>query len=138
MPVMRMQYGPVSVSVRYVGEGVAPGDPTGSSRYQYSVIVSYRDVRYTTPVWGSIRDFEEGRDPEDVKIMRYLGQLVIEELESALADPDEFFNLVIGEARGREAYERGKSAERVIRAAQRFGDVLYAAAEEVRAEQERY
>lgn len=53
----------------------------------------------------------------DHRGMAWLG---IDDLSSANADPDEFITLVIGESKGREALQRGKDAEKVVKAAKKF------------------
>lgn len=46
--------------------------------------------------------------------------MVVEELLSAHADPDEFISMVMGEATGSEALKRGRRAEKVVAAAKKF------------------
>lgn len=133
MPVREFRYGPLSVRVRLVGEGSAPWDERGSPRHEYRVTVSHpAGPKYTSSAWGSVNDFETGETDH-----RGMARMVVDELYSAAADPDEFVDMAIGEERGRKALEAGKRAERVVRAAAKFGQSIFQAGEAARREEER-
>lgn len=129
------EYGPIQVDVEYSGEGAAPWGTKGETRHEYKVTARDGNTSHSSGAWGSIRDYEE-RDPEEEDLMRGMARLVIDDLSSAYFDPDEFIDMVVGELTGREALERGKEAEKIVEAAAKFGDVLEAAAEAARAEEE--
>jgi len=134
MTTKNFQYGPLKVSVKDAGEGVPPWNRREETVYRYEVTVRGQGgAKYVSDAWGSINDYQGG-----TREYRGLAQMVVGELWDAANDPDEFFNLVIGEAEGREAYERGKIAERVVNDAQKFDpNDLEAAANAARDEEER-
>lgn len=125
-------YGSLKVTVRDAGEGYAEWDPRGEPRTEYDVSVSGAGGGYRTKAWGSVADFEKGEFDH-----RAMARMAVADLADAASDPDEFINMVVGEASGRAAFERGKVAERVIRAAGKFERAaLLKAAEQAREEEE--
>jgi len=127
----KFSYGKIEVDVADVGEGVAPWDEKGETRHEYDITVKGPDgARYKSKGWGSINDYEQGKFDH-----RGLAWSAINDLYSANADPDEWINMVIGEASGREALDRGKTAEKVVKAAKKFSwDDLQEAFEQTQAE----
>lgn len=118
-------FGPVDVQVRKVSEEVPPwGDKIV---FKYGVMVKSKHGRYHTSAWGSIADYEKNKLDEEG-----IGAMVIGELASAAADPDEFIEMVMGEKTGREALKAGRDAEKIITAAKRFGDDIFEASDVVR------
>lgn len=125
---MQFKYGNIKVSVKHDGSGV----PTWGTQpvYKYRVTVTGGGARYICLAWGSIYDFQYSKHND-----KGIGAMVVDELLSAAADPDEFVSLVMGDASGREALKRGKTAEKVVSAAKRFNfDDLSAAVEKMRAQ----
>jgi len=109
-----MKLGNLNVSCKVVGEDEQPWNPHAVV-YKYRVTVSLGKARYSSDAWGSAHDYERGKhDCDSISVM------VVDELLSANADPDEFLTMVMGEASGREALKRAKSAEKVIKAAKKF------------------
>jgi len=127
----QFKYGNLDVVVEDVGEGVAPWDESGESRDEYKILVrGPRGEKYSTKGWGSINDFEKG-----AKDHRSMAWNALSDIYSAGADPDEWITLVIGEATGREALERGKTAEKIVKAAAKFNwDDIQAAFEKAQEE----
>ena len=127
----KFTYGALTFTVEDVGEGAAPWDPKEEPRYEYKVNVKAANgATYSTKGWGSINDYRQGK-------LDHRGMVwgVIQDLLSAAADPDEFITLVIGEESGRKALERGKTAEKVIKAAKKFKfEDLQAASDQAQAE----
>lgn len=110
------EYGNLRFTVEDVGEGVAPWDERQDPRTEYKVSVKASNgATYTTKGWGSINDYQQGKLDHRAMVWG-----VIQDLLSAAADPDEFITSVIGEESGRKALERGKTAEKVIKAAKKF------------------
>jgi hypothetical protein len=133
VPVRRFRYGPIEARVEDVGEGVPPWRETvGRPVHRYRVTVKGPGGTHTTSAWGSLTEYETGEFDHSG-----IAEMVVDELASAAADPDEFIDIVIGEERGRRALERGKDAEKVVAAARRIGhDALFRAQEMIRAEEE--
>ncbi len=118
MSLKRYRYGPLKVSVKDAGEELQPWGREVRLAYKYEVtVVAPNGTTYTAPAWGSAHEHELGsRD------RRAIARMTVDELYSALSDPDEWLDVVIGDAKGREAYERGKTAERVIETARKMGE----------------
>lgn len=112
---MRIDFGKVSVNCTVVGSGRAPWDDKNELRTEYEVVVVCGRASYRTRAWGSIHDY--GRRKTDCP---GISAMVVDELLSANADPDEFLDMVIGESRGRDALRRGQQAEHIIAAARKF------------------
>lgn len=109
-------YGPLKVTVEDVGSGIAPWDARGATRTKYKIAVKGPGgASFKSDGWGSVNDFENGEFDH-----RAMAWAVIGDLVSAAADPDEYITLVIGDAPGREALDRGKLAEKTIKAAKKF------------------
>ncbi len=127
-----MNIGNITVVVKHVGEGAPAWDRQGDPHFEYEVTVKGPGgARYKSKAWGSSHDYEQNK-------LDWMGmaEAVLNDLYSAYTDPDEFFTIVIGEAEGREAYERGKDAEKVVKAAQKFGQSIVPAYESVREAEE--
>lgn len=126
---MKFKFGTIDVTVRNAGTGEPPwrGGSAGTV-YKYQVSVSDGSARYSSTAWGSIHDYErKHRDPKGI------GAMVVDELLSANADPDEFVSLVMGGATGREALRLGKVGEKVCKAAAKFSyDALSNAVDDAR------
>jgi hypothetical protein len=125
------KYGDIVVDVEHVGEGSAPWDERKEPRHEYKINVRGAGGRYKAGGWGSTSDFETGQLAH-----QSMAWSAIDDLHSALTDPDEFIDIVIGEAKGRDALERGKMAERVVKAARKFDETALARAAEMRREEE--
>jgi len=97
----------------------APSWGDGEPRPRYAVTVTKDGVIYQTHAWGSLHDMDEGHYD------RYseMAAMVLDELASAYCDPDEFFNLAVGED-GRMPRERAKQLEAIIEQAQAVGEPL--------------
>jgi hypothetical protein len=129
----KFKYGDLSVDVEYVGDGSPPWDERGEPHHEYDVRVKGAGGNYKTKAWGSLHDYEKG----DATAHRDMARMVLGELVSAASDPDEWISMMIGEAAGREALERGKAAERMIKIAEKFDqDALFAAGDAAREEEE--
>lgn len=112
----KFEYGDLKVVVDQVGEGSAPWDERQEPRHEYAIMVTGPGgAKYVTRGWGSTHDWETGELSH-----RSMAWSAIDDLLSAASDPDEFITLVIGERKGRDALDRGKVAEKVIRAAKKF------------------
>lgn len=127
----KFKYGNLDIVVEDVGEGIAPWDEKGDTRHEYKITVKGPGgARYSSGGWGSINDFQKGEMDH-----RSMAWSTIMDLLSANSDPDEFINMVIGEAPGRKALERGKLAEKIVKAASKFSnDDLNAASEKAQEE----
>jgi hypothetical protein len=127
-----MQFGKLKIKCRVVGPEQSPWSgrihQPEQTVFAYKVSVSAGSARYSTKAWGSIHDYQSAKhDCSGVSAM------VIDELLSANADPEEFVSMVMGDATGREALKRGRGAEKVVRAAKKFNyQDLVAAVEEAR------
>ncbi|MGI0148424.1 MAG: hypothetical protein ACREDF_02670 [Thermoplasmata archaeon] len=130
------RYGSVKVSVQYRTDSIPRWEDTENLHHEFRVTAQHGTARYSAPAWGSLKDWQDGRDPDDEDYAREMARLVVEELGSAASDPDEFIDLMIGDAKGREALGLGKEAEGVVATAQRFGDAILKAADAARAEEE--
>lgn len=127
MPTFK--FGEMSCTVENEGPRPQPWD-RGETAYQYRVTVRHGHVRYTSPAWGSIADYRQGK-----KDLRGMAAMVLDELLSAATDPDEFIRMSMGEETGQKALALGKRAERTVRTAKKFPLVaLEAAVEEAREE----
>ena len=130
----KFKYGDLTVDVEYVGDGSPPWDQRGETRHEYDVRVKGAGGNYKTKAWGSLDDYRNG-EPD---AHRSLAQMIVGELVSAASDPDEWITMMIGEATGRDALDKGKTAEKIIKQAQKFDqDALFAAGEAAREEEER-
>jgi hypothetical protein len=137
MAVRRFRYGSLRVTVADAGEGVPPWRHEHGAEpvvYEYKVTVrAPNGATYEGPAWGSRHDYGQGK-----RQYRDLAQMMVNDLASAVTDPDEWFTIVIGDAKGREAYERGKTAESVLEAARAMGeDGVIEAGDAARLEEER-
>lgn len=107
-------FGSMKITVKDAGTGQPPWGR--DVVHKYHVTVAHRGARYSADAYGSIADHESGkRRPAEMAAM------VLDELLSAAADPDEFVAMVVGEESGLAAVKKGKTAEKVIKAARRFG-----------------
>lgn len=109
-------YGNLKITVEDVGEGVATWDKERRPRIQYKISVKGPgSASFRTDGWGSINDYENGE-----KDHRGMAWSAIMDLVSAAADPDDFMSTVIGDSPGREAADRVRAADKVIKAAKKF------------------
>lgn len=116
MAKQRFEYGNLTVEVNDIGDGVAPWDEKQETRHEYDITVKGPSgARYKSKGWGSLNDYQKGEHDH-----RAMAWNVLNDLYSSAADPDEWINLVIGEASGREALDKGKLAEKIIKAAKKF------------------
>jgi len=123
-------FGPINVTVTNVGRGRPPWDDDPSIGHEEYDVVVDRGGRhqYRTKAWGSRAEYKEHRLDHGG-----IGALVVEELASANADPDEYVEMVMGDATGRDALKRGQSAEKTVAAALDFGsEALEAAMDDIR------
>lgn len=129
MPVRRFRYGDLEARVEDVGAGTPTWRERGETAFEYRVTVRGPGGTYRTQAWGSMIGELDHRG---------MARMVVGELASAAADPDEFVEMVIGDERGRRALQRGREAEKVVEAARRIGaDAVLRADEIAREEEER-
>ena len=112
------------VTVTNVDFQPATWDADGSYRDTYRVTVSREGTRYTCLAWGSTAN--AGREDDH----QAMGAMVVDELASAYCDPDEFWELAIGE--NRPSRERTVEIQKIIDKAQEFGEPLIEAADKLR------
>ena len=127
MATEHYNYGPVSVTIADIGDETQPWGRSGKLVTKYKVSVKSPRATYSSHAWGSIADFEQGKLDH-----LHIGAMVVSELCSAAADPDEFVEIVIGEAKGREALKLGKDAEKIVSVAEKFGKDIFVACDIIR------
>lgn len=124
MATKHFTFGPIKVTVTDRGAGIAPWDEKSAERTEYDVHVG----SYRTKAWGSINSYKQGKLDHEA-----IGAMVVDELQSAAVNPDEFIELSMGGSTGREALDRGRAAEKTIKAAQNIGEEgLTEAVEDIR------
>ena len=120
----RYRFGQTTVTVKDDGEAAPPWSKQGERVFRYKVTVNAYGVKWTTPAYDSIHNYQKG-----VREREFIAAMVVDELASAYADPDEMYNMVLEGRTGREAYEAGKDVEKLINTAQRMGQMILQAAE---------
>lgn len=93
----RIELDGLTVTVEDDGEERPPWNDVRGSVFKYRVHVEAPEETYDCPAWGSLHDRERGeRDYEGI------GWMVLDELQSAAYDPDEFFSMATDGDGGRE------------------------------------
>lgn len=121
-----LKLGRLTINVEDVGEGTPPwgDDEGGHTEYEVKILApatsAYPGLLYKTTAWGSRRDFDADEFDHDA-----IGAMVVSELASAANDEEEFLEMAMGNAKGREALARGKAAEKVIRAANKVDPEMW-------------
>lgn len=137
----------IKVEVRNVGPDFPPWsklkDP--SMRYEVKVRLGGDVVIYQTSAWGSVvecakyteylkRNTGAYKGAEERLDHKAIGAMVVDELASAMNDPDEFLCMLVEGKKGIEQLNALRNGERVILGAMRFGHAIVEAAEQVREE----
>lgn len=126
---MKLTLGKITATVTAAGEEMQPWGDRGSRvvyKYRITVKETGKSTSYTCPAWGSIHDYERKK-----RDYASIGAMVVGELLSAVSDPDEFIEMAMGDAKGKEALKRGRNAEAMVEAAKKFSYAALSKAREV-------
>lgn len=143
MSTKTFEWSRIKVTVTSMGSNRPPWDISGKNVVRYEVKIEAGSVSYATSAWGTINEHQKYaqnvRHQSQMKADELLDHkgiaaMVVDELASALADPDEFLEMVVGDKKGTKALDALRNGERTILAAAKFGSSITEAAEQIREE----
>lgn len=146
MSTKTFEWSRIKVTVTSMGSDRQPWSTSDKcSAVRYEVKIEAGLVSYATSAWGSINEHQKWLDAQNVRhqsqmkadeLLDYQGMAVmlVEELSSALDDPDEYLECAVGDKKGMDALNALRNGERTILMACRFGSSITEAAEQIRKE----